>query len=148
MPASVARRLDAGHLHAEADAEERHLAFAGEADRGDLAFDPRSPKPPGTRMPCTAREGGDVGIVALEHLGVDPADVDLHPVGHAAMDQRLVQRLVGIGQADIFADDGDRHFALGVLHSDRRCLPSAQVGLRRIRSMPKGAALRIQPFGS
>ena len=34
----VARAFDAGHLHAEADAEERHLALAREANRGDLAF--------------------------------------------------------------------------------------------------------------
>src|SRR5690606_22702452 len=33
-----AGRLDAGHLHAEADAEVRHLALAGELGSEDLAF--------------------------------------------------------------------------------------------------------------
>jgi hypothetical protein len=56
---------------------------------------------------------GDVAIRLLEQLGIDPADMHLHPVGKAAMHQRLVQRLVRIGQADIFADDADRHFAFG-----------------------------------
>ena len=34
----VAGAFDDGHLHAEADAEERDAAFAGEAYGGDLAF--------------------------------------------------------------------------------------------------------------
>src|SRR6201995_1373238 len=34
----IARRLDHGHLHAEADAEIRHVAFPGELRRPDLAF--------------------------------------------------------------------------------------------------------------
>src|SRR5690606_6555636 len=39
--------FDAGHLHAQADAEERHLAFAREADAGDLAFRTALPEPAG-----------------------------------------------------------------------------------------------------
>src|SRR5207247_9864718 len=35
----VARDLDRGDLHAEADAEVRNLAFAGVLHRGDLALD-------------------------------------------------------------------------------------------------------------
>ena len=59
--------------------------------------------------------GGEVGVLMLEHLGVEPADVDLDPVGDAAVDQRLAQRLIGVGQADIFADDADRHLAFGMV---------------------------------
>src|SRR5438270_9249940 len=35
-PRLVPRRLDAGHLHAEAYSEERNFAFPRELDRGDL----------------------------------------------------------------------------------------------------------------
>src|SRR5688572_3212287 len=37
-PAHVARVLDDGHLHAETDAEERHVLLAGPLDRADLAL--------------------------------------------------------------------------------------------------------------
>ncbi len=37
-PGQMPRRLDHRHLHAEADAEIRHLALAGEARRLDLAL--------------------------------------------------------------------------------------------------------------
>ena len=47
----------------------------------------------------------------LEQFGVEPLDIDLGAVGDAAVDQRLAQALVGIGQADIFADHADRDFA-------------------------------------
>ena len=74
--ADVARELDRTPLHAEADAEERHLALAGVADRLDLALDAAPPKPPGTRMPSTPRD-----LVrpapALDLLGVDVDQLDL-----------------------------------------------------------------------
>ena len=39
QPADIARELDAGRLHAEADAEVRHLLFARVADGVEHAFD-------------------------------------------------------------------------------------------------------------
>ena len=42
------------HLHAQADAEERHLRLAGDSGSASiLPSMPRLPKPPGTRMPST-----------------------------------------------------------------------------------------------
>ena len=82
--------------------------------------------------------GDDVGFGMLEHLGVDPLDVDLGAVGDAAVDQGLAQALVGVGQADIFADDADRHLALVMVDAVHDLVPARQVGLRRIRD-PEGA---------
>ena len=77
---------------------------------------PRSPKPPGTRMPCSGSSSAAMSaLVLLEQFGVEPVDVDLDAVGDAAVDQRLAQALVGVGQADIFADHADRHFAFGMV---------------------------------
>ena len=74
---------------------------------------PRSPKPPGTRMACIGSSvGGDLRLGMLEQFGVEPLDVDLHPVGEAAVDERLGQALIGVLQADIFADHADRDLAL------------------------------------
>ena len=84
----VARRLDHRHLHAEADAEERHLAFARELDGVDLAL--------GAALAEAARHQDAVhvlemadGVVALEDLGVHPLQPDLHVAAEAAMRQRL-----------------------------------------------------------
>ena len=80
--------------------------------------------------------GGDIAVGRFEQFGIDPLDVDLDPVGQAAMDQRFVQRLVGIRQADIFADHADRHFAFGIVQPVDDIVPAAQVG-REAGVMPK-----------
>ena len=112
-----------------------------------LPSEPRSPNPPGTRIAVHRLElSGDLRIVLLEHLGVDPADVDPHAVGHAAVDQRLVQRLVGIGQADVLADHRDRHLAFGVLVAVHDVRPARQVGRRAVQAeMHKH--LLVEPLG-
>ena len=86
--------------------------------------------------------GDDVGVGMLEQLGVDPLDVDLGAIGDAAMDQRLAQALVGVGKADIFADDADRDLALVMVDAVHDLVPAREIGLRRIVD-PEGArALR------
>ena len=59
-PGEVPRALDAGHLHAEADAEEGDLALAGELDRGDLAL-----------AAALAEAAGDEDAVQRLELGDD-----------------------------------------------------------------------------
>ena len=76
--------------------------------------------------------GDDVGLGMLEQLGVDPLDVDLGAVGDAAVDQRLAQALVGVGKADIFADDADRHLALIMVDPVHDLVPAGEIGLRRV----------------
>ena len=86
----VPRRLDARHLHAEADAEEGDVAFAGEFDRGDLALAAALAKAAGDENAVHRLQfGDDVGFRMLEQFGVDPLDIDLDPIGDAAVDQRL-----------------------------------------------------------
>src|SRR6185503_10314964 len=82
----VPRRLDAGHLHAEADAEEGDVAGAGEVDGGDLALAAALAEAAGDEDGVARLEDRrDLGILMLEQFRVQPADVDLHPVGEAAM---------------------------------------------------------------
>src|SRR5687768_6714310 len=122
------RTLDARHLHAEAYAEERHLAFLGETDRGNLAF--------GSAFAESARDenavhwlepGGDLIVVLFEQLGIQPTNVDLYPVGHAAVDQCLVERLVGVRQTDILADNPDRYLAFRILVAVENVLPPREI---------------------
>ena len=74
QPGRVPRRLDAGHLHAEADAEEGHVALAGEVDGGDLALAAALAEAAGDEDGVHRLErGGDLGLGMLEQFGVEPA---------------------------------------------------------------------------
>src|SRR3546814_6143373 len=106
--------LDARHLHAEADAEIGHAVFAREADAGDLAFRPARSERAGHEDRVARFElRGDVAVAGLEQFGVDPADVDIHAIGDAAVDESFVERFIGLLKAAIFADDADRELPLG-----------------------------------
>src|SRR5215467_14539319 len=86
--AQVPRGLHNRHLHAEANAEIRHVPLAGKLRRADLAL--------GAALSETARdqdavdmfkEGG--GILALEHFALDPVEIDPYLVGDAAVAEGL-----------------------------------------------------------
>src|SRR5690606_6600644 len=145
-PRRVPSPFDASHLHSQANAEERHLALAGKADAGDLAF--RSPltKPTGDQDRMHWFElGGYFRIVLFEHFGIDPADVHAYPVGHPAVHQRFVERFVSVRQPYVLADDADRHFAFGVFIAVDDIDPTAQVR-RRAFDREVAQYLRIQSF--
>src|SRR4029453_3421150 len=121
----VAGPFDAGHLHAQANAEKGHFAFAGELDAGDFALAAALTEAAGDQDAVQRLEPGrEVGVFAFEHLGVEPVDVDLDPVGDAAVDQGFAKRLIGIRQADIFADHSDRNFALGIIDPVHDVVPA------------------------
>ena len=138
--------LDHRHLHAEADAEIGHLALAGEARRQNLAL--RAARAEAARHQNavhaleTRRRVG-----ALENLALDPVELHPHPVGHAAVGQRLDQRFVGVLEAGVLADDRDRHLALGVVIGLRHAVPAAHVGLRRGLDAEGGEHLPVEPGG-
>src|SRR5262249_61517921 len=106
-PAQVPRRLDYRHLHAETDAEIRHMPFARELGGADFSL--------GAALPETARHQDAVDVLQerrrvfpLEYLAFDPIEVDLDLVGDAAVRERLDQRLIGVLETGIFAHDRDR----------------------------------------
>ena len=107
--------------------------LAGELDRRNLAL--------GTALAETARNQDAVdllemvdGVLALEDLRIDPVEVDLDVVGDAAVGQRLAQRLVGVQQAGVLADNGDGHLAFRLGHTPDHLLPARQVRLRRLEA--------------
>src|ERR1700733_1410116 len=109
----IARGLDYRHLHSEADAEIRHVALARDLRGADLALRAALAETAGHQNAIDVFQERR-GILVLEHLALDPVEIDLHLVGDAAMRQRLDQRFVGILHAGIFADDRDRHRAFGI----------------------------------
>ena len=82
--------------------------------------------------------GGEVSIVTFEQLGVEPADVDLHTVLHPAMDERLVQAFVGIGQTDVFSDHPDSNLAFRMGETVDHVVPARKVRVGGVVD-PEGA---------
>ena len=138
--ADVARELDDRGLQAEADAEERQPCSRAQRIASSMPSTPRTPKPPGTSRPSYGAEqlagrGLLVGEpVARRSSRSRTPDV----VGDAAVDQRLVDRLVGVGELGVLADHRDPHLARCGLQDLARTI-AAQV--RRSGSLVS----RLQP---
>src|SRR6266851_6595546 len=112
--AEIARRLDHGHLHAEADAEIWHRALARELRRADLALRAALAESAGHQDAVDVLKERR-RVLALEHLALDPVEIDLDLVGDPAVGQRLDQRFVGVLEAGVFADHGDGHGAFRIV---------------------------------
>ena len=61
------------------------------------------------------------------------------------MDERLGQALIGVLQADIFADDADRHLAFGVEQAVDDVVPARHFGLRRVGDAEGAKHLGVEP---
>src|SRR3546814_3042470 len=81
-------------------AEEGDVPFAREADAGDLAFGPALAEAAGHEDAVHRLEIGGEVVVGLEHLCVQPADVDLDPVRHRSEEHKSeLQSLMRISYA-------------------------------------------------
>src|SRR5690606_14945488 len=78
----VPGELDRRALHAQADAEERDLPFAGEADCFDLALDAALAETAGNQQPVVAGEQ-PLGALLLEGFALDALYAHLTAVGDA-----------------------------------------------------------------
>ena len=127
----VAREVDHGELHPEADTEERDLALARDPRRVDLALDA-----------ANAEAAGDQDAVGLlqqlatllvvERLGVDPEDLDLGAVVDARVLERLDHGQVGVLELHVLADERDAHVLLRLGRAAHGRLPVAELGRRRL----------------
>ena len=144
IAAQIARRLDHRHLHAEADAEIRHVARSrANFAAWILPSVPRSPKPPGTRMPLTSSRNG-AGVFVLEDLAFDPFEIDLDIVGDAAMRRAPRSATYRRPSCRIFADNGDGDLAFGIAHALVDEMPAREIRARRAFRCRKRRALRCR----
>ena len=129
----VARELRDGHLHAEADAQERDLLLAGDPRGGDLALDPA--------LAEAARDQDAVDVAELlarvgvaEALGVHPHDLDAAAELEARVAQRLDHGQVGVLELHVLADqrDPDRVGAHRLAGAADELVPVAQLRRRRL----------------
>src|SRR5208282_6637670 len=65
-------------------------------------------------------------ILVLEHLALDPVEIDLDLVGDAAVRQGLDQRFIGVLHPGIFADDGNGDRAFGIAYALIDDVPALQ----------------------
>ena len=77
-PCTIARVFDDRELHAEADAQIRHLVLARVADRLDLAFDAALAE--AARHQDRVHAFQTARPLALDHFGIDVVNVDARAV--------------------------------------------------------------------
>ena len=117
QPADVARKLDAGRLHAQADAEIRNFLLARVADGVQHALDAalaEAARHQDAVVVFELRLVIAIAVFASKPFGFDPVQVQLQVVRQRAVHQRFFQRLVGIFVLDILADDADVTSSFGL----------------------------------
>ena len=129
QPADVAGELDAGGLHAEADAEVGRAGLARVADGVEHAFDAALAEAAGDEDAVEVLELRDV-VVGLEAFGFDPGDAQLEVVRERAVDEGFLEGFVAVFVLDVLADDGDGDFVLGVVGAVDDLLPVGEIGVR------------------
>ncbi len=108
---NIPREFNRRDLHSEAKAEIGDFIFARELRRENFSFH--------AALAETARHENSAEAVQhffrtvfFDFLGVHLHDFHAAIVADAAVDDRLVNRFVGVLQADVFADDADAHAML------------------------------------
>src|SRR6266581_6304625 len=123
----VSREFDHRELHTQANAEIRNLVLARVLDRLHHAFH--------TALAETARneyrvhplqERADAFL--LDRFRIHIADVDPAARVDPGVDERLVQRFVGIGEIDVLADHGDGDLVLWMLERLDQLFPRLELG--------------------
>src|SRR5712692_2914186 len=123
----VSREFDHGELHAQANAEIRNLVLARMLDRLHHAFNPPLAEAPGDKYRVHAfQQHADAFL--LDRFRIHVADADPAARVDPGVDERLVERLVGIGEVDVLADHGDRNLVLGMLQRLDQLFPYPEIG--------------------
>ena len=126
----IARKFDACGLHTEANPEIRNFLFASIADCHQHAFN-------ATLAESAGHQDAVVILqllvrcrrISLQPLGFDPVQVELQVVRQRAVDERLLQRFVGVFILHIFADNADRNFRLRVIDAVNQLFPRMQIAI-------------------
>ena len=114
--------LDGRPLEPVADAEVGDAVLAGVLRRAHHAPRAAVAESAGHEDAVGAVQQADA-VGMLERLGFDPVDVHLEPVLEAAVEERLVEALVGVFEPDVLADDVDGDLVVGVVDAVHEVLP-------------------------
>ncbi len=122
----IAGELDHRELHAQAYAQVRHLVFPRIANRRNLAFGAAPAKTARHQDGIHCRQR--IAAVLFQRFGINVMHLDPAARVDARMHQRFSQRLIGFGEIDIFANEGDIHFVLRVFQRIDQLVPHGKVG--------------------
>ena len=126
-PRGIARVFDGGALHAKANAEEGNLVLAGVLDGVDHALNSALAKAAGNEDAVVVFQALFGCLQGIDFLGFDPFDHGFVIVRQAAVQQRFAQAFVGVFQLNVFADNADAHFALGMVQAIQHVQPGPHV---------------------
>ena len=130
--ADIARELDAGGLHAEANAEVWHMLLASVADGVEHAFNAALAEAARNEDAVEAFElrlvGAVVGRFTFETLGLDPGNVELQVFGERAVGESFLEGFVAVLIFHVLADNADFDFILRVGVAMSKILPPGEVG--------------------
>ena len=131
QPRRVARELDHRDLHAQADAEVRHMMLAGVLRRQDHALHAAVTE---TARHDDAVHGRKQLLAGLlrDQLGVNPLDRHLRIQRVAGVTQRLRDGEVRVVQLHILAHQADLRLAALMADAPHEVLPLGQVRLGRV----------------
>ena len=132
-PEDVTCELDRGTLQAEADAEERDVVLANEANRFDFTVGAPLVEATGNEQAIDARQHR--GPFLFDFLGLDPLEPHFAIVENPGMIQGFVNRLVRIAVFDVFADERDRDLVGRLDDASEHLLPVGHVDLSRRRQL-------------
>src|SRR5579872_4562331 len=143
---NVTSELNHHSLHPEANPEIWNLGFARITDCLQHAFNSPASESPWNQ---NAVEGFELacGFGPLEPFGLDPGDVDFGIVRPAAVQQSLLQALVGILVLHVFPDQADRYFPRRLLNAMNHVGPVGEIARTGIESQQAQGDLIHTLFG-
>ncbi len=127
-PGHITRKFDRRALHAETEAEKRHLPFPRISNRGNFAFDPPCSEPARNQNPVSFAQNS-LGPLPLDILRFNPTDIHLGLMVDPAMYERLAKTLVTLLEPGIFSDQRDGNFVFGPLDFLYHRIPFTQIRL-------------------
>ena len=142
----IARSLNHRHLHAKANAKEGYLALTGKAHRLNLALSAAFTKATGHQNTMHALQPAHSILAVLKNRAIHP--IELHPgvIGNPAMRQRLIEALIGIEQAGVFAHHRNGHLALRGGDALDNILPARDIRLTINAEVEVPQHLPVQPL--
>ena len=124
----VAGELDRHDLHPQAQPETGQIVLPGVGGRSDLALDPPFAEAAGDHDAVQVVEAVG-GQQPLDVLGLDPLDGHVGTVVEPGVLEGLDHRQVGVGQADVLADDPDPGREVRLTDPTHQVVPFLQVRL-------------------
>src|SRR5258708_4722937 len=144
--ADVARELDDRGLEAEANPEERQFVLARPANRLEHPFDATYAEPARDQQPVVVGEQLASAFLIGEAVGRDPLDRDPGLIGDSAMDERLVNALITVGELGVLAHHGDPHLMWRLQDLFHHRGPGPQIGLFGVQMEPPANFLAQAPL--